>query len=213
LAFPWVFTINNNAPHHGPHDGPIELQLGVSHDLIQWERPFRLPCVPHGKLGDWDCGIIVTSSSALRVGDEIWLYYSGENHTHGDPCVYQKNFAGRDACKGGIGLAKWKLDRFVSADGPTEGGTLTTIPILFSGSRLELNARVKPGGGVSVEILQPPGRPIDGFGISEAFAGDDLRYTVRWDGSHIGVSQLVGKPVCLRFHIKHAELYSFAFRQ
>ncbi len=32
-----------------------------------------------------------------------------------------------DTHTGSIGLARWKLDRFVSVDGPGEGGTLTTI--------------------------------------------------------------------------------------
>lgn len=213
LAFPWIFTINNNAPDKGPNDGPIELQLGISRDLVHWERPFRLPCVLRGKPGEWDCGIMVTSSRALRVGDEIWLYYSGENHTHGAPCVYQKNSLGHAECKGGIGLAKWKLDRFASADGPVEGGTLTTIPIVFSGTRLEINASVKPGGEISVEILHPAGQHIEGFGSSDAFTGDELRYTIRWKGDERKVSRLQGEPVCLRFYIKQAELYSFAFRQ
>lgn len=212
LAFPWLFTINNNAPNKGPNEGPIEVQLGISRDLIHWERPFRLPCVPRGNPGDWDDGLIVTSSQAIPVGDEIWLYYSGENHTHGAPCVYLKSLSPGDECKGGIGLVKWKLDRFVSADGPREGGTLTTIPIAYSGSRLEINARTNSGGKMTVELLHPGGRVIDNVGLSEVFTGDDLRHRVRWAGDPEAVSRLAGQAICLRFHIQDGELYSFAFR-
>src|SRR5689334_11712871 len=48
LAFPWVFTINNEA-RYGNQEGPFELQLGVSRDLVHWERPFRVPCVLRGR--------------------------------------------------------------------------------------------------------------------------------------------------------------------
>jgi hypothetical protein len=213
LAFPWVFTINNDA-RCGNQEGPIELQLAVSRDLVHWERPSRLPCVPRGKRGEWDSGMFFTSSRALRVGDEIWLYYSGTSCTHGTPCSYQAEGTGRGTrYAGSIGLAKWKFDRFVSADGPPEGGTLTTNPIVFSGTRLEINASAKSGGSVSVEILHPAGYQIEGFGLSDTFTGDDLHHKVSWDGNQKKVSQHVGKPVCLKSHVKHAELYSFVFRQ
>jgi len=211
LAFLWMLTVNNNA-RWGNHEGPGELQLAVSRDLEHWDRPFRTPCVPRGKLGEWDCGFFCTQSRALRVGDEVWLYYVGANYTHGTPCLYKAEGTGRgDKFTGSIGLAIWKLDRFVSADGPSEGGTLTTVPIVFTGSRLEINASTKKGGSVVVEVLDAAGQPLAGFGPSDPFAGDDLRHTVTWKGDK-SVAGLAGKPVCLRFRLANAELYSFAFR-
>jgi hypothetical protein len=109
-------------------------------------------------------------------------------------------------------LAKWKLDRFVSADGSADGGTLTTIPVVFVGDRLEINAVTRPGGSLAVEFLDGSGRPIEGFGSSDSFAGDDLRKTLTWKGNS-SVQKLAGKPISLKFHLKNAELYSFAFRQ
>jgi len=212
LAFPWIFTINNNA-RYGNQEGPFELQLGVSRDLVHWERPFRVPCLPRGKLGEWDCGLFVTPSRALRVGDEVWLYYGGSNYTHGTPCLYRAEGTGRGTkFTGSIGLAKWKLDRFVSVDAPEDGGMLTTVPIVFSGNRLEINARTKPHGRVSVEILDAAGRPVEGMSSSDAFTGDDLRHVVTWKGER-KVSQLQGQPVSLKIHLRDAEFYSFAFRE
>lgn len=211
LAFPWVFTVNNNA-RHGNQDGLFELQLGVSRDLKNWHRPFRVPCLENGALGEWDCGLITTPSQAMRVDDEVWLYYGGANYTHGTPALYVKSGAGQGTkYTGSIGLAKWKLDRFVSVDSPAEGGSLTTVPIIFSGSHLEINANIKPKGDITVHILDAAGMPIHGWRPARALHGDNLRHKVLWpDG--MSLASLKSRPVTLRFDMTDAELYSFAFR-
>src|SRR5437867_3440616 len=137
LGFPWVFTINNNQRTGINQEGPIEVQLASSRDLVSWERHFRAPAISLGAIGEWDCGMIITQFRALRVGDEIWFYYGGCNYTHGLPDFRLAEETGRGRrYTTNVGLAKWKLDRFVSVDGPAEGGTLTTIPIVFDGKRL-----------------------------------------------------------------------------
>ena len=212
LAFVWVFTVNNNA-RYGNQEGPGELQLAVSRDLEHWERPFRTPCVPRGKLGEWDCGFFCTQSRALRVGDEVWLYYVGSNYTHGTPCLYRAEGTGRlTKYTGAIGLAIWDLDRFVSADAPAEGGTLTTVPIVFEGRRLELNARTHEDGAIIVHLCDAAGKPLDGYGPSDPVTGDNLRHPVTW-GERKHVSSLAGKPITLRFEMRRAELFAFAFRK
>ena len=100
--------------------------------------------------------------------------------------------------------------RFVSADGLGEGSFLRTVPIVFSGGRLEVNARVAVGGALTVEIQDAGGRPLPGFAESEPLRGDSLRHTLRWKGANLVT--LSGKPVMLKFHLKGTELYSFAFR-
>ena len=219
LAFPWVATISNYAPAthalagctHAT-DGPMEIQFAASRDLMHWDRTFRTPILPLGAFGEWDSGMLCTQSRALRVADEVWLYYGGYNGTHACRCYYEAEGEKGTKCRGSIGLAKWKLDRFVSVDGPAEGGTLTTIPLVFSGERLEVNALVKDGGRLAVEISNAAGRPIEGFELSEPITGDHLRQPVTWHGDK-SVSNLRGKPVSLKFHLRGAELYSFAFRQ
>jgi hypothetical protein len=69
----------------------------------------------------------------------------------------------------------------------------------------------KAGGHVVVELLDAAGRPIRGFEPSVPFSGDDLRQAVRFAGDG-DVSALAGKPVTLRFRLKNAQLFSFAFR-
>ena len=208
IAFPWVFTINAMNRYKNNQEGPSEIQLAVSRDLAEWERPFRVPCIPRGKMGEWDCGWFNTAASALRVGDEVWLYYQGSNYTHGTPCVYE-NTGRLSRFTNSIGLAIWPLDRFVSVDAPAEGGTLTTVPIVFSGRRLELNAATHDGGRITVDILDPLAERS--LSRSEPFSGDELRATLKWRGRD--PASLAGKAVALRFAITNGELYSFAFRQ
>lgn len=216
LAFPWILTINNNA-RYGNHEGPQEIQLAVSRDLLNWERPFRTPVIEIGQLDQWDASYHTTAATALRVGDEVWLYYSGANYTHGTPVVYREKFedgtpTGRKTrFSAAIGLVTWPLDRFVSADAGSEEGTLTTVPLRFAGDRLEVNAAVAPGGKIVVELLDGAGRAPAGLPPSDPLTGDNLRHPVTFAG-RLDVSAWKNKPVCLRFRIRQAELYSFAFR-
>jgi len=211
LGFPWVFTINSRA-RYGNQEGPFELQLAVTRDLRNWQRPFRIPCVARGAVGDWECGIQQTAARAIRIGDEIWLYYCGANYTHGTPVLYRPDDPGRKTkYTSSIGLAKWKLDRFVSADGLTANGKLTTVPVVFSGNRLELNARTGAGGSIQAELLDAARKRLEGFKPSIRFQGDELRATIRWSDS-APLATLKGNPVTLLFHLNKAELYSFAFR-
>jgi hypothetical protein len=187
------------------------VQLAVTRDLESWSRPFRTPVIPPGKEGEWDAGMILTASQAIDVGDDVWLYYGGTNYTHGAPILY-----GRDEAKRGteyscsIGLAMWPKDRFVSADATASGGTLTTVPFRFSGRRLEINAVTKGDGEIRVELLDSAGRPLPEFAPSEPIRGDNVRASVRFADAKL--SMLIGKPICLRFHLRDAELYAFAFR-
>lgn len=210
IAFPWLFTANANVPRFGNQEGISEVQLAVSRDLEKWERPFRLPVTRRGKLTEWDSGFFSTASQTVTVGDEVRLYYGCANFSHGAPIEdpEQKAQLGKKF-QSSIGLATWPKDRFVSADGPAEGGTLTTVPIVFSGKRLEINATTKPGGSIVVELLDAAGRAIPGL-VSRPVSGDSLRHKV--DFGEKEVTALASKPVSLRFRMRSASLFSFAFR-
>ena len=157
--------------------------------------------VERGTPDQWDCGFLITQAEALRVGDEIWLYYSGSNYTHGTPCLYRADDPKRKTVyTGSIGLAIWSLDRFVSVDGPAEGGRLTTVPLAFTGDRLELNINAKPNptepnksGTVRVELLDAAQRPLPGTSLSDEVKVDSLRHMVTWGGNP-DVSAWQGRP-------------------
>jgi hypothetical protein len=214
LGFPWVFTINNNQRGGTNQDGPIEIQLGASRDLVTWERHFRTPCIPLGAEGEWDSGMIIAQACGFRFGDEVRLYYGASNNTHGLPVSRraEEKSPGKKRYSTCIGMARWKLDRFVSADGFADGGTLTTVPITHSGARLEINARTRGRGWLSVEFEDAAGRPIEGLRPSDAFRGDEIRRTITWKGEAAIPARLRSRPVRLKFRLHDCELYSFAFR-
>ncbi len=212
IGFPWVFTVSANVPRGNNQEGPIETQLAVSRDLETWSRAFRTPIIPPGQPTDWDRGMILTASQAIDVGDEVWLYYGGTNYTHGAPVLYGKEAEQRgNKYTGKIGLAKWKHDRFVSVDAGSETGTLTTVPLRFSGTRLEVNADTGNGGEIRVELLDSAGRPLANIPLSEPIVGDHLRHVVRFR-TPCDWATLAQQPLTLRFHLTKAQLFAFAFR-
>ena len=211
IAFPWLFSITTNVPKIGNQEGPLEVQLAVSHDLEHFERPYRTPIIKPGQPGEWDSGTFSTAAYAFDHEDEVWLYYSSSNLTHASPNWYGVEDKNSREVKTGIGLVKWRKDRFVSADGPKEGAILTTVPVHFSGQRLEINANVKPQGKIVVELLDMDLTRLATWPASEPVGGDDLRHVVTFGGK-TNVADLAGTPLVLRFHLYDAQLFSFAFR-
>ena len=86
-------------------------------------------------------------------------------------------------------------------------------PLVFEGRELVLNVSTSAAGSVLVEIQNAQGRPMSGFGLGDAVEifGDEIELPVRWKGGS-DVSSLSGKPVCLRFLLRDADLYSLRFR-
>ena len=75
---------------------------------------------------------------------------------------------------------------------------------------MELNVAALKGR-VIVELLDSTGKPLAGFGKSDPISTDSIRTTVTWKGQD-ELSQFAGKSLTLRFELRNAELYSFAFR-
>jgi len=181
----------------------LDLQLISSRDGRRWNRVGdRAPFLPVGRRDiDWDFGFHSPSSGPpVRVGDELWFYYSGRAYRH--PVDGQ----GREPNKGAIGLAKVRVDGFVSMDAGMEEGTLTTIPLRFSDAGLYLNADASHGE-VRVEILNEAGAPITGF--AKADAPRLTRDAIRWRAADL--TALRGRTVRLKFYLRNASLYSFGF--
>jgi hypothetical protein len=112
------------------------------------------------------------------------------------------------------------LDGVVSIDAGPNPGTITTKPLTFEGSRLLVNFEASPKGSagmddassLQVEILDPSGAAIEGFGRDQAMpiTRTGLRHSVTWKGGANPHSP-EGRTVRLRFHVRNAKLYSFQF--
>lgn len=79
---------------------------------------------------------------------------------------------------------------------------------MLEGKALWVNAAVR--GALTAEITEPDGRNVlPGWdrGSFELVAGDHTRAEIRWRGRDL--SELAGKRVRVRFHLRDADLYSF----
>ena len=197
-------------PLKGLGPSGFDVRLAVSRDGKTFQRPGgRKPFMRNGPAGSFDSAYVWAMPHPVRMGDELWIYYVGSNRDHNgnlDPAA-PKHLSG-------IGRAVLRLDGFVSADADYTGGELTTPPLKFAGSRLELNVDTGGGGYVWAELLDQAGKPIQGFTRKEAVPvnGNSVRMPVAWRKTS-DVSELAGKPVRLRFHMRDCKLYTFQFRK
>lgn len=194
------------AGKHG-NDGLLDIQLFVSRDGVDFHRVERRPYISLGPEGAPDSKCLYMHVGIVRIGDEVYQYYTGLHHSHGEYVDWPvlENM-------GAIYAAVQRLDGFVSADAAWEGGTLTTPPLTFEGAKLEVNIDCSAMGTARVEIRDANDVPIPGFTLADAdmIYGNNIHKTVSWKGSS-DVSQLAGQPVRLHLQMRAAKLYAFQF--
>lgn len=188
-----------------------DVQLAFSRNAKSWERPDRTPFVPNSdRRGDYDYGNIDPLENWIRVGDELWFYYSGRASLHNEKS---------DKSDGWVCMGTLRIDGFRSLDAAgDEEGILVTPPVVLTGHSLYLNADAM-GGSIKVEILddkrQDPTAdevdlPLFPFlkNNSDPIAADKVRQVVTWNGSN-SLATLDQRPVRPRFYLSNARLYSF----
>ncbi len=76
-----------------------------------------------------------------------------------------------------------------------------------------MNFATKPSGQIGVEIQDASGQPVDGFHLAACaqLRGDEIEQPVTWQ-SDAKLTDLVGKPIRLRFVLISADLFSIRFR-
>ena len=185
----------------------FDSRLSVSRDGIHFHRcGGRRPFLSPGPEGSFSSRMVWTMLHPVRMGDELWFYFSGTSRDHNgtlDPAANGRS---------GIGRAVMRLDGFVSADAGYEGGEIVTPVVRFEGDRLELNVDTGGGGSVRVEILDAYGKPISGYTEQDAtfICGNSVRMPVSW-GEKQDISGLAGKPIRMRFVVQDCKLYAFQF--
>ena len=105
-------------------------------------------------------------------------------------------------------------DGFISVRAGTAEGELLSKLLTFAGDTLILNYSTSAAGRLRVEIQNPDGTPVPGFGLGEcsALIGDAIEGTAGWS-SNADLGALAGKPVRLRFVMTECDLYSLQFRR
>ena len=217
-------------PSRGRGSGPIETQIAVSRDGINWKRMYRPAYIGNGMHGEDRINQAYIAHGMVRRDNEIWQYYFGTGFYHSayaedkdDQAVYR---------------VVQRLDGFVSANAPYDKeGTLITKPFVFKGNRLILNIDTEAAGYAQVGILDEAGNPIEGFKTNQCIYinGDFIDTEVEWllnrdelmaikikseedyarlsaaAKTNLDLSALEGKTVRLQFKMRGTRLYSMQF--
>lgn len=204
-----VFIVQSYEPERresgsnvSPWDGPIEAELVHSRDGMDWHRyDDRTPVLPRGEGDAFDAGCVLgLSSRPVVLDEEIRIYYTGVNTTHGG-VMPPKTVS--------VGLARWRRDGFVSLSAGSERGRVETVTLDPSGSSLCVNADVGDGE-LAIELVNADGTVVPGYSSEDCvpIRADSTKHVVEWRGRN-GVD--AGKPVRVRFTMRNTELFSYWF--
>jgi hypothetical protein len=181
-----------------------DLEVGFSRDGFHWHRPSRTPFLAGTRReGDWDRAYLHSTTGVFVVlGEKLVFPYTGFSGIAPDGSRGMYHGAS-------IGLAFLRRDGFASMDAGPDGGTLTTRPVTFHGTRMFVNASV-PDGRLRVEILDETGQPIEPFTLANSvpLTGDSTLAPIVWQGGS-DLAALRGKPVRFRFELAGGSLYAF----
>ncbi len=209
--------------------GPIETQIAVSRNGLDWKRYYQPAYVEPGMHEGIDIKTAYIAHGMVRRGDEIWQYYFGEPHYHSAWIKYDNKRA--------VFRLVQRLDGFISIDSPYDKETyITTKPFVFEGNKLVLNIKTGAVGYTQVGFVDEQGDPIEGYSVDDCvyINGDFIRTEVEWmqnreefNDLSIGegeapkilkqirttkdVSPLEGKVVKLVFRMRASKLYSMQF--
>ena len=205
---PNVYLMFPSLYQHGPDT--LDIRLAVSRDGIRWSRPDQKTAfIALGKRNEFDSGSLYMGQGMVRVGEQLWLYYSGSPLRHQE-AELENLTKPKNARVYSRVVAQ--LDRFVAATAGPDGGSFTSPPLRFTGNKLHLNVRVRSGGRMRIGLLDAEGRPLPKFSVSECvpITGDSLSKSVEWTGgSDVGGRAM--KPTRLRIEMSDTRLFGFQF--
>ena len=218
VAFPIVyFHYENDGPEtrrtlgekeRGLGSGPIETQLSVSRDGLNWKRYNRPTYLGPGEHAGENVITAYIAHGMVKRGNEIWQYYFGETQYHS---AYKKDPDGR-----GVYRLTQRLDGFVSIDSPYEKEVeMVTKPFTFDGDYLTLNIDTDAAGYTQVGVLDVNGNAIDGFSVDECVYvnGDFFDKKVEWINKGTDISELKGKTIQLVYRMRGSKLYAMQFKK
>ena len=189
---------------HGDYTGFFHVQLVCSRDLKTWNRVAkRKPFMETSPLdsGAHDLQTIISPSTAVKRGQELWFYYTGGK---GYGVLAAASPTGWNPDWYAVCLAVLRQDGFVSLDAADTAGTVRTRQFKLPGKMLFVNADA-PEGELHVEVLDENDRVI---ARSDPLKGDMPATQVKWAK---GTLDQAGQLVTLRFRLSHGRLYSYWF--
>ncbi len=118
-------------------------------------------------------------------------------------------------------LARYEIrkDGFACMAADAAERVIVTKPLIFTGSNLHLNFETSAAGSIYVEVLTPEGEPLSPVSV-EVYGNSIDRSVCFATGPNIDetttapttdFAAFAGQPVCLRFKLREAKLYSLWF--
>lgn len=187
-----------------PEQAYVDIAIAHSRDGIQWQRELET-VIPLGDVGEWDRFRLTASTRPVRVGDELWVYFSGRNYRHGEYSNYT-DLTDSGPAFAGIGLATIRLDGWCSLQASFDGGQIITKTIILPKGELYLNTK-SDWGEILVEVLDSTGTKIENM-QSLPVSANGIRVQVEWPEGVV-FENLAGQPVKIKFTIKNAHLYAW----
>jgi hypothetical protein len=200
--------------------GVMDIELMVSRDGIEWERPFRQPYfIPRSPSAQFDSGTILTNSNLIIHGDELRIYYGAYSS---GAIGGGANITG-DQQSSGVGLVTLPMDRFAGirsqpeqptpkSKTPPNIGQITLKPLDFAGvGEITFNANAA-GGAVWGEVLDEDGYRVPGFDKANSIplTTDSLRHPLAWKDRKL--SDLPPGRHHLRLHLQQAEVFAVTLK-
>lgn len=199
--------------HRGPNNGIcnkgkfpklIDLELGFSRDGFHWDRPDRSGFIDGARReGAWDRAYLHGTAGVFVVfNDQLVFPYVGTSGIA--PNGARGMYTG-----GSVGIATLRRDGFASLDADANGGSLTTRPVTFTGSRLFVNAAAAKGQ-LRAAVIDKEGREIAPFTMANChpIVTDGTLIPIEWEGGS-DLSEIGKQPVRIRFEMTNGSLYSF----
>ena len=174
-------------------------ELAWSPDTVRWNRVSPgTPLIADSEKDmahDWGC--VYAGAYPVFLEDEIRIYYGGSDGQHGN---WRNGF---------LCLATLRPDGFAGYE-PVESSkpaVITTTAVVCTGGELRLSADVRESASIRVTVLDKQNKELAQGELTKRTGTDAA---VRWNKS-LSPEELKGKEIRLKFELRKARLYSFAF--
>lgn len=204
VMFPWIWELEN--------DGGSSWLLS-SADGLSWSRVPGGPVAEVGVPGSPSGGYVVCSGNLLEYPGDIWgITYGANPIPHKYPGrTFEKRKGLFPGVAGEGGIATWPKGRLVALQCDEEG-EFATVAVTAKGTRVRVNASVKPSGYLRVAVRRfGTGEDIPGrtFADSDRIVGDGPSLPVTWKGEDLLKNE--NDPVIFRFQLRQACLFGIEF--
>ncbi|HCN30043.1 MAG TPA: hypothetical protein DIT64_15155 [Verrucomicrobiales bacterium] len=191
-----------------PDGGVMDIELMLSRDGIEWERPFRQNLWLKRSPGEqFDSGTLATNADIVIEGREMRFYYGAYSSGATGGGI---NITG-DQQKSGVGLVTLPLDRFAAVTA-ADKGQITLKPLDLKGrTEVYVNANASEGA-VWAEILDEDGFRLPGFDKANCMPlkKDAMRYRFAWKDKKL--ADLPPGKHHIRLHLHKASVYAITLR-